>query len=282
MEKIKFVDKEFWKYFWLCVKVSGREWLIHFEGWKKVTEPIGVALTTTILTLVSQRLFNGALKMSDINIAIISVIGAPIVWSIFVYLLKLIFAPFRVYKQQNKELKKHSLDGVYFSLVEYDIPHEKGYAIRVENANDFDLDETLIEVKQVMIDDMFVMHTDNRKTCYLLKSIKEMDGLVKNKIVGSWHARDNPIQNGKHKDFVLTINKNGFSCELESHPLNLDIFDNGHLEDYRDKAFPVLFQLEFRATTNINGEQLVFPFKTLYVQENENGVFEWAKPEFWQ
>ena len=183
----------------------------------------------------------------------------------------------------KKALKiKYNLDGVHFSLIEYDIPHAKGWALKVENSKVFDLDETLVEIKQVMVDDMFVMHTDNRKTCYLLKSIKEMDGLIKKKVVGSWYGKDNPIKSGGYNDFVLTKNKDGFSYELESHPLKLDIFDNEHLEDYKDKVFPVLFKIEFRAATNINGEKLVFPFKTLYIQENEKGVFEWAKPEFWQ
>ena len=91
MEKIKFVDKEFLKYLGLCAKDAGKKWLIHFEGWKKVTEPIGAAVVTVILTLISQKTFNGVISISDINIALISVIGAPIVWLGFIYLVKLVF-----------------------------------------------------------------------------------------------------------------------------------------------------------------------------------------------
>lgn len=282
MEKIKFIDKKLWKYFWLCSKDSWGEWNLHFEGWTKITESVGVAITTAILTLISQRIFNGVLKMGDINIAIISVIGAPFVWMGLVYLGKLIFAPYRLYTQQQKELKKLNLDGFCFSIIKYALPRQRGFGVRVENNNEFDVDEALIEVKGVLVDDISALHTDRRKPYYLLKSIKNMDGLVEKKIVVSRYAKDNPIGEGDYRDFVLTINNNGFSYEIEAHPFNLNIFDCSYLEDYRNRTFPILFQLEFRASTTIDGEKVVFPFKTLYVQENEDGAFEEARTEFWE
>ena len=278
MEKIIILDKEFWKYFWLCAKDSYNQWLEHFEGWKKVTEPIGVAITTALLTLFSQRIYNGVLKMSDVNIAIISIICAPIVWAAFVYLLKLIFAPFRLYKQQSKELKKYNLDDVYFSLVKYSIPHATGWAIRIENKKGFDLDETLLEVKQVLIDEMYVLHTDNQKTLYYLKFIDNLDRLTK--IVGSWHAKDSAIKSGDHRDFILTKNTDEFCFEFECHPYNLNIFDNGELESYRNSKFPILLKIEFKAVANIEDESWVIPsklpFKMLCIQENKDGSFDWA------
>lgn len=208
MEKIKLMDKEFWKYFWLCSKDSGKEWLIHFEGWKKVSEPVGVAITTAILTLMSQKFFNGVLKMSNINIAIISVIGAPILWFCIVYLGKLVFAPFRVYKQQENELEKFNWKKIHCEVCEYDVFKDVGWGIKVTNNKNSNI-RVILELDYLRADDVLRNPTVRR---HYLGNIEENGQMVKNRIVCESSSGIAEIDNGEEKVFPLTkISNNSVS-----------------------------------------------------------------------
>lgn len=204
MDKFKIIDREFWIYFRKCLNDSEKEWLAHFEGWKKITEPIWVGTISAIVSVTYQKFFKGVLEMSDAKIIIYSALTAPIVYFLIVYLLKLVFAPFRIFLKQMEDLSAFNWDKIHFEICEYEHFMGDGWGIRVTNKKKHDI-LLVLEMDYLRNKEDF---TSPKRTRRFLGNIVENREKVKENIIpGSNKAT--LIQSGEGKIFPLTILSEG-------------------------------------------------------------------------
>ncbi len=96
----KLLDKRFWSYQWLVVRTAGSLFSKHFEGWRKLIEPVVVGL----LSIAALSVFSGKGIGADWIAVLISAVGGPLLYILIIFLINLIVAPFSIYKDYVSKL----------------------------------------------------------------------------------------------------------------------------------------------------------------------------------
>lgn len=112
----------------------------HFEGRKKFTEPIFLAVLSVILTLAGLLIVNGEVTMKEIWIAIIPTIGVPVIWAYIVHLQSKNKAHVKIYTSQANELDKYNWNHIKFDVEEYNILGLSGCGLKISNEKSISLD----------------------------------------------------------------------------------------------------------------------------------------------
>ena len=154
------MDKEYWKYQKLLWKVTWNTFIKHFEGVKKFSEPIIVALLTFFCSIGGLAVFNRDVKINDWGIIATSVIGGPLLYAFGVLLYKRGLASYSVFTEGNKkfedslkerdlELEKYNWRGVTFWATPFSIIGKTGWAFKIENKKHYDICQAVVEITNV-------------------------------------------------------------------------------------------------------------------------------------
>lgn len=189
-----------------------------------------------------------------------------VIWRIGVSVYFLFEASRKLYEEKESELEKHNWNRIIFSVIPYSMFDISGWALRVENKKDFDLNQISINITQVRVNQQDIALLDK---LYSLGYIDRSNGLIKEKIC--YILGSNGIEHGEFKDFVLTK-------KVQEIPYPTYEFDT-----YPDKGIPwpieiniqdqtvALVQLEIRGLIKENSEINILPIKTMNLQIKKDG-----------
>ena len=232
------MDKEYWKYQGFLWKTAWSNFLEHFEGSKKLSEPFIVAVLTFVFSIIMLSISNGKVSMNDWLLITISTVGGPFIYIISMFLAKRVFASYSIFvnkknefgkslkekelefdkalKEKDLELEKYNWDNVEFYVTRFSIIGKSGWAFEIKNNKHYDISKIIIEVTKIRKDEKIMPLSG----LYLLGYIDRQRGQIGEKLVNSSKRRG--IEVGKSMEFVVTSEviktKSSKTHKFETYP----------------------------------------------------------------
>ena len=221
------MDKEYWKYQGMLWKTAWKGFLGHFEGWKKLSEPLIVAMLTFLFSIIVLAISNGDVSMNDWLIIAVSTVGGPFIYVLSMFLAKRIFASYFMFvdkklefdkalKEKDLELEKYNWDNVDFWVAPFSIIGKSGWVLKIENKKRYDISRIVVEITKLRKDEKNIPLSG----LHLLGYIDRQKGQIGEKIVNS--SKRGGIESGKSKEFVVTSDvrktKSSMTHEFEVYP----------------------------------------------------------------
>jgi len=237
------MEKSKRKYRSLVKSTTIETFLRHFEGWKKIIEPLGVAAFTVVCSIMALYFSKGNIEMSDFGIIAVSVVGGPLLWAIFVLIINYVQAPFIIFRQITK-------------ISSYDVeikpycPPAKSIqrpGLLVENNKDVAIENCRCSLVYFQIDKI----VPDFQLPYCLAWIKN-DKLVWGSIdVAPGERKLVAIQTWDRLPKGIVVHFKPINEDRDYGPATgIEIGERGGLAIYRDRYYKVGFCLEFTVEGN--------------------------------
>lgn len=198
---MRFIDKEYWGYILLLRQTATDSFCKHFDFGKKLSEPIAFAVLGFISSIGALLVYRKSVTMSDVGIIAISTILPPILYVAYIFLTKLVFASYEVFKQKQNEIEKHQWgDKVEFSIDSYSIGNVYGDALVIKSKKKTTITSLTVEVVTIQIDRE--VNNLSEKGTHRLGHIKRDNIYKEVKIIEP--SDNDSISNGEVKEYPIT------------------------------------------------------------------------------
>ncbi len=225
----------------------------HFEGRKKFTEPILLAILSVTLTAAGLFVVNGAITVSEIWIAVIPTIGVPLLWACIVWYTSLKTAHINIYKEQSNETDKYNWNRVYIEPKSFDILGLDGWGLTITNKKGVLLDNVSIWLHGIRVGQDWKI-LDKQEMFGYLNERAELLSFDSEKILptksvtfvitarddgmpGIWLRTEKRRENILHAESVavdITVKAKIESYELPLKLMRLNVYRNGKISIRRD------------------------------------------------
>ncbi len=298
-------DKTIQNYRKLVSEETHTLFIEHFEGRKKFTEPLFLAVISIVLTILGLFLVNGNVNMSDIWNAVIPTIGVPLTWALIILIQSRGVAHVKIYKKQQDEatqrlndneleLEKYNWNNIDFWITSFSIIGKSGWALEIKNSKHYDIGKVVAEITKIRKDEINIPLSGQ----FLLGYIDRQNGRIEDKIVNS--SQQSSIRQGESREYVITSDvaktKSSVTHQFETYPDKLEwefaTETNGGIATGLNRSLAAIavamytgdnsppdpvtvLEVCIKAVLDINDDVIILPHKKLNIQVHKDGSLSW-------